>query len=634
MTPADRLDPVDAVTASRAATVVVDGLRFRDLDHDGELAPYEDWRRPVPERIADLLSRMTVAEKAGTLLHATLHASDGPLAVMGAGSEYDLGVAADLVHRRAVTSAITRLATTPAAFADQNNHIQDIAAESRLGIPMTISSDPRHHVGEMFGASVANTGFTAWPGPLGLAATGDPDLVRRFGDCVRREYRSVGIHMSLAPQADLGTTPLWPRFSGTFGDDPQLVRSLVGAYVEGAQGGREGLHADSVVCIVKHWVGYGASRDGFDGHSYYGRFSAFPTEAFDDHVDAFRDAFDANVAGVMPTYNILEGVEVDGVPLEPVGAGFSAPLIDHLLRRQHGFDGLVLSDWGITRDFSESCRIGEPPQGPDTIAMCWGVEDRSRTERFATTINAGVDQIGGEDDPQPLLDALASGAISAERLDQAVARVLTHKFELGLFERPFVGPGAAAEVVGASAADADDAHRRAVVVLDPVRRPLVSPDDVVHADEPIAGALRAAGVATTDDIGAATRAVALTSTPHQLLHPGHFFGRLQHEGDLDFDPDGDEFRRLDAMMSAVPTIVVVHMDRPAIVTPFVGGTEAIVVELGVSPAALVDMLIGRSAPTGHLPFELPRSMDDVRDAPCDRAGHPLPLFDRGDPQAD
>ncbi|MEZ5260164.1 MAG: glycoside hydrolase family 3 N-terminal domain-containing protein, partial [Ilumatobacteraceae bacterium] len=215
-----------------------DGERFRDLDGDGVLAPYEDWRLDPITRARDLLGRMTAAEKVGTLLHGTARASGSSMGVIGRGTHYDLDSARDQVYLRFVTSMITRLALAPRDLATQNNELQRVAASGRLGIPMTISSDPRHHEHAVVGAATSATGLSVWPGPLGLGAIGDVDLVREFGDVVRRDYRAVGIHMALSPQADLATSPRWPRIDGTFGEDPRTVRRLVGAYVEGVQGGR------------------------------------------------------------------------------------------------------------------------------------------------------------------------------------------------------------------------------------------------------------------------------------------------------------------------------------------------------------------------------------------------------------
>ncbi len=624
--------PVSDTTRQHASTIEVDGLTFRDLDHDGELAPFEDWRRPAGERADDLLARMTIDEKIGTLLHGNAFA-DGPLGSIGVGDRYDLEALVPLVHTDGITSLISRLGLAPADLAAENNRLQDLAANGRLGIPMTVSSDPRHHLGEVIGASVAVEGFTIWPETLGLAALGDADLVRQFGDCVRAEYRAVGFHLSLAPQADLATNPLWSRIAGTFGQDPALVRELVGAYVEGVQGGRAGVGRDGVAAVVKHWVGYGAARDGFDGHNHYGRFSAFPAGAFDDHVDAFRDAFEAGVAGVMPTYNILDGLELDGVPVEPVGAGFNDQLINGLLRQGLGFDGFVLSDWAITRDLTESGRTGSPPQGPPDIAMPWGVEDLERVERFAKCINAGVDQIGGEDDPEPLREAVRQGLISAERLDAAARRCLVLKFELGLFDDPFVDVAAVDSAIRrtSDAAAAAAAERNALVILTADRPTPVAADDVVLADGVLAEALAARGIEVTADESLATRAVVQTKAPRRLLHPGFFFGSRQAEGALDFDPEDPGWQRLDALVDRLPTIVIVHLDRPAVLSQLVDRAAVIIGEFGVTAAAVADVLVGSASADGQLPFQLPVSMAAVDAAPCDRPNPADALFAFGGP---
>jgi len=308
------------------------------------------------------------------------------------------------------------------------------------------------------------------------------------------------------------TSPMWPRIEGSFGEDPGLVRALTGAYVEGLQGGRSGLTAGGVSTVVKHWVGYGATEDGFDGHNSYGRYSAFPGGAFQDHVDAFLDAFEFKVAGVMPTYNILKGVEVNGQPVEPVGAGFSRLLLTDLLRGNCGFDGVVISDWAISKDANQACLTGDPPQQPKDIAMSWGVEHLSPVERVAMGVNAGLDQFGGEDDPALLLAAVEQGLISLERIDQSALRVLTQTFELGLFDQPFVDPEVADRLVGSDAfREAGLAAQRQALV--PLKSDQLRPDDtvIVHGMED--GALTARGMATTTDPSMATAALIRLSTP-------------------------------------------------------------------------------------------------------------------------
>jgi len=611
--------------------IELDGLQFRDLDHDGQIAPYEDWRNSVEVRVADLLGRMTLEEKVGQLLHGTA-ATEGRFGALGLGNEYDSGAARHLILETGVTSLISRLNPSPDHLAEQNNALQAMAAEGRLGIPMTMSTDPRHHSGAVTGAGTHARGFSEWPGPLGLAATGDQQLVEYFGDVVRQEYRAVGFHMALSPQADLATEPRWPRADGTFGSDPDLVRELVGAYVRGIQGGSRGLDDQSVAAVVKHWVGYGASRDGFDGHSYYGRFSAFPGGHFDDHVTPFLDAFDAVVAGVMPTYNILEGLRIDGVDVEQVGAGFSEQLLNGLLRRTHGYDGLVLSDWAITRDLTESGRTGVPPQRPADVAMCWGVDHLSRTERFAMGVTAGIDQFGGEEDPSPFFDALDQGLLREEQIDEAARRVLRLKFELGLFEDPFVDVDGANSIVGNDefCEAASKARRCSTVVLESDGRPALATNDVVYIHGLGSDAFIEAGISVTADIEHATTAVVRLSTPSELLHPDFFFGAMQTEGDLDFKDGHPDLEALRSITSRVPTTVVVHMNRPAVLANIRDLARVLIVEFGTADADLIENLTGAAPMVARLPFELPASMDDVIARDCDApAGAVEPLYPFG-----
>lgn len=604
-----------------------DGLTFRDLDHDGVLAPYEDWRLPAAERARDLLGRMTLAEKAALMLHGTVPAV-GPLGALGIGPVYDLEAARRQILKVGVNSMITRLSLAPADLAAQNNALQAIAAEGRLGIPVLVSTDPRSHFKATTGASVAAAGFSQWPETLGLSAIGDEGLVRRFGDIIRQEYRAVGIHMALSPQADLSTSPRWARIEGTFGEDPAHVSRMVGAYVEGIQGGRDGLNATGVAAVVKHWVGYGASRDGWDGHNYYGRFSAFPGGAFQAHVDAFAGAFEVGVSGVMPTYNILQGASVRGQPTEPVGGGFSRLLLTDLLRDQLEFKGVILSDWAITKDCNEVCKTGVPEQKLGDIGMSWGVEDLSALDRYVLGIEAGLDQFGGEEDPAPLLEAVASGRISEGRIEDSALRILIQRFELGLFDNPFVDEAEAARLVGCAdfTAEAEAAQRRALTWLSGDLAPLTASDRIlVHGFDP--AALRARGLTVTEDLADATVGLVRMTAPWQTLHPTYFFGRMQHEGDLDFKPGDPDFERVKEIAAKVPVMVSVHLDRPAILTPLKDMARLLVAEFGASEAAVLDVVTGLARPDGHLPFSLPASMEAVLaqspDVPMD---DPAPLF--------
>jgi beta-glucosidase len=608
---------------TRGAPIVeVAGLRFRDLDRNGTLEPYEDWRLTPAVRARDLTARMTLEEKAGTMMHGTARGT-GRMGMAGVGTSYDTAAARALIDSAKVTSMITRLGGEPAGLAAANNALQQIAEGTRLGIPVTISTDPRHHFQYVLGASVTAGQLSQWPEPLGLAALGDTALVRRFGDIARREYRALGIHMALSPQADLATEPRWSRINGTFGEDAALAERMVRAYVEGFQHGRRGVDTGGVAAIVKHWVGYGAAKEGFDSHNYYGRFATFTGPNLEYHVRPFLGAFAAGVAGVMPTYSILEGATWSGKPVEPVGAAYNRLLLTDVLRGRYGFRGLVLTDWGITNDCAPRCREGVPagerPSFAD-VGMPWGVDSLPMRERFVRAVSAGVDQFGGTERADLLAEAVRTGALSEARLDTSVQRVLEQKFALGLFENPYVDPSAASRAVATSdfRAAALDAQRRALVLLEnkedflPLRAKSAGAPLRVFLHGIAPQAVAREGWTVVTDVGQADVAIVRLAAPFETLHPGYVFGAMQHEGNLayrDGDADFEAFKRVSA---AVPTVVTVYLDRPAIVTPLRDGARALLANFGVSDEALLDVLTGRARAEGKLPFELPASMEAVK----------------------
>lgn len=583
------------------------GLQFRDLNRDGVLEPYEDWRLPGATRAADLLSRMTLGEKAGAMMHGT--------APTTLSEQYDLARIKGFILELNVTTFITRLSVPPVELAAGNNQLQALAEKGRLGIPLLISTDPRHHFDSVAGASLSPGGFTQWPGTLGLASIGDPVLVRSFADGARQEYRAVGIHMALSPQADLATEPRWPRINGTFGEASALVARLVDAYVAGFQQGSGGVGPESVATVVKHWVGYGAAANGFDGHNYYGRFVKLSADQLQDHLRPFDAAFKAGAAGVMPTYDILLGVSLDGQPLEAVGASYNRQLLTGLLRKQHGFTGLILSDWAITRDCDPSCMTGIPAQTPADIAMPWGVEKLSKLERYAKAINAGIDQFGGVTDTDILIAAVHAGLVSEARLDESVRRILELKFRLGLFENPYVDPRAALTRVGTPAFKqlALDAQRRSLVLLENQDNllPLKHTIHKVFAPGISARALAEHGLTAVSRPALAEVAILRVHTPHENLHPDYFFGSRQQEGALDFKTGSAELELIAEASRALPTIVVVTLDRPAILTALKAQASALLGEFGASDTAVLDVLLGKARPEGRLPFELPSSMQAV-----------------------
>ena len=614
-------------TASR---LNVDGLAFKDLNRSGKLDPYEDWRLSPQARAADLVSRMTLEEKAGTMMHGTLPAPGSPF---GAGASYDLAGAAKLIETNRVSSFITRLAGSGEAIAQENNKVQALAEKSRLGVPATISTDPRNHFQHTAGAGVASGGFSQWPESLGFAAIGDADLMRRFGEVARQEYRAAGIHVALSPQADLATEPRWSRITGTFGEDADLASRMVRAYVAGFQAGENGLNSGSVVAVVKHWVGYGAAKDGWDSHSPYGRYATFPGGNFAYHVKPFEGAFAAKAAGVMPTYSILQDLSIDGKPVEQVGAGFNKFLLNDLLRGKYGFSGVIVSDWAITNDCPATCQGQWKPDQPPVIGMPWGVDHLTETQRFAKALDAGVDQFGGTENSGLLVDIVKAGQASEARLDQSVARILVQKFEQGLFENPYVDPAAAGRLIGSAAFQAEGraAQARSLVLLE--RRAANLPlkaGTKVYLKGIDAAAAQAAGLVVVDAPEKADVAIVRTGTPHQMLHPNYLFGMMQHEGDLDFKDGDAEFEAIKATSAKVPTIVSVFLDRPAILTGVKDRAAVLIGDFGASDGALLDVLTGKAKAEGRLPFELPSSMAAVNaqasDKPYDSAA---PLYRYG-----
>lgn len=618
---------VTVVGARGAPVISLDGRDFKDLNRSGAIDPYEDWRLPVEARVEDLLGRMTLEEKAGLMMHGTPPGIDG-----GLRTPWNMEGLRPLIRDRNIRFFIHRVGgEDPVALAEMANAAQVMAEDTRLGIPIVFSSDPRNHFQTTFGLSVAAGAFSQWPETTGLAATGDANLVRRLGEVASQEYRAVGIRMALSPMADLASEPRWPRISGTFGDDPDTVSRMAGAYIEGFQGGRNGLGRDSVAAVVKHWVGYGAQPEGYDAHNPYGRHLAFPGGRFDDHMRAFDGAFAAHVAGVMPTYGQApDTLIVQGRPAEPVAAGFSRQMITGLLREERRYDGIVLTDWKITDDCLAACETGTLHH--DEVGMPWGVENLSKPERFARALDAGVDQFGGVADTDILVELVQSGRVTEARLDQSVRRLLKLTFTLGLFENPYVDPQAAARIVGAPAfkAEALDAQRRSIVLLENQRGLLpLRPGLKVWLWKVSPDAARAYGFRVVDTPQQADVALVRVAAPF-TTRPAYFFGSRHHEGSLAFEADNADLLAVHRASAVVPTVVSAYLDRPAVLTPMRELATAMLAEFGASDQALLDVLTSEVPPSARLPFEIPSSMSAVQaqapDAPSDSV---LPLYRQG-----
>jgi beta-glucosidase len=276
-----------------------------------------------------------------------------------------------------------------------------------------------------------------------------------------------------------------------------------------------------------------------------------------------------------------------------------------------------VSDWGITENCTEYCQNGMPAgqkPGVAQIGMPWGVLELTKEERFAKSINAGVDQIGGTEDTDSLLAAVKDGKISEARVREAARRILIQKFELGLFEDPYVDAGAADGIVGkpefAQAGEAAQEHATVLLENKDHTLPLRSGMKVFLFGID-AGAAKAHGFTVVDSPAQADVAILRAEAPFETLHPGYFFGGRQHEGRLNFEPGDAAY---DALLKCgkTPAVMTVSLDRPAILTEVKDRTAALLGNFGISDDALFAVLSGKARPEGKLPFELPSSMEAVR----------------------
>jgi len=403
----------------------ISGLKFKDLNKNSQLDPYEDWRLPVDVRAKDLASKMTLEQIAGLMLYSAHQSIPAAPRGFGAGTyngkpldssglkPYDLSDQQKkfLKEDNLRHVLVTRVLSTEVA-AKWNNNVQAFVEGLGLGIPANNSSDPRNAV-------VANAEYnlgaggsiSMWPESIGMAATFDPSLVLQFGQIAGQEYRALGIATALSPQVDLATEPRWSRFNGTFGENPQLAADMARAYIDGFQTStgaaeiKNGWGFHSVNAMVKHWPGGGPEEGGRDAHFAYGKFAVYPGDNFKTHLIPFvNGAFKLNgktksAAAVMPYYTI--SYNQDSKYGENVGNGYSRYMVTDLLRNKYGYDGVVCTDWLVTADEGKT---------PDAFwGKSWGMEKASVAERHYKVLMAGVDQFGGNNDAGPVIEAYNMG---------------------------------------------------------------------------------------------------------------------------------------------------------------------------------------------------------------------------------
>lgn len=641
---------VQPILGHRSVSILkVDNLEFKDLNKNNQLDKYEDWRLSDEERIKDLISKMTIEEKIGFMIISTTRLagdlsfqSGGPKSEITSGfNEEDLVQSTNMFTRKPLpnpnmTAAgttkavltfnlrhfILRANTSAKIMAEWSNNLQALSETSRLGIPSIVASNPRNHVtvDNSIGLSVGTTVFSKWPGELGLAAMRDFKLTREFAEIAAQEWTAVGLRKGYMYMADLATEPRWQRIEGTFGESPDLAADMIREIVLGFQGTKLDNH--SVAMTTKHFPGGGPQVEGQDSHFDWGKNQHYPGGMFEYHLKPFKAAIEAGTSSIMPYYS-----KPSGTKFEEVGYSYNKAVITDLLRGQLGFKGIINSD-----------------TGPIDM-MPWGVENLTILERYQKSINAGVDIFSGSADPTILLETVKKGLVTEDRINESIARLLKEKFDLGLFENPYVDVEAAVKIVGNAEFQkkADLALRKSIVLL--------------RNDSQVLPLKKGAKVyfETCYDNGR-------TKTPNTVIKPqpnkwnlefvstkeeadvvllwlipngGSLFGSTGAPIELGLSKNKVDVARVNEIKSSKPTIVAINYTNPWVIDEIDNGNlKTVLSTFGTTPEALLDVVSGTFNPSGKMPFTTPVSMKAVLENQSDVPGFLKPigyaLFNFGD----
>lgn len=445
--PSEGVDPV-LKTGLEKGSIKKSGLFFKDSSGNGKLDVYEDWRQTPRERATDLVSQMSTEEKLGLFNwlgntgvesmtkddKGTEDAGDdvkffGITGINADGSIEEtivgsMGPGTSVPYSAIVNGA--RYATNGPKFAPleevkYHNNLQGMVERAVWGIPFIVSHDPAHIGWD--GDQMNTTMLSKWPYYLGLGSADDLKTTKAFGETVAREMRMLGRNMMLGPQADIATEPRWARIQHTIHSNGDAAAKHMKVLIQAMQGGKE-LKPWGMATTVKHIPGAGSDEEGMDSHTAAGQYSVFPGNNIDEHLKPFQAALDAGAVAVMSAYSIVDVEEykdvVNGKPVDE-GAAFSTKIMTDLLRTKMGFDGSVVSDWGIGED------------------SAWGHENiTGKPEILAEMFNAGTYQYGGKDFTDLWKEAYEFELITDEKIDEAAIRTLEIQFKLGLFENPYV----------------------------------------------------------------------------------------------------------------------------------------------------------------------------------------------------
>lgn len=432
-------------TEGTGVTIIEDdGYAFKDLNKNGKLDAYEDWRLDDAERAAALVELLSRDERAALMINAENRS------VSNGDFPDEMKAALDKGVRSGLAPFFGGKVTTQVGYI---NTVQAYVEASALGIPFEVNAEP--------GALI-----TSWPNNLSVAATFDPDVAAQEAKYSSEQYRAVGITTINGPQIGIASEPRWSRIADSFGEDPQLAADMAAAYVNALQstydeeGNDLGWGDDSVAAITKHFPGDGAAEGGRESHNAYGKYNVYPGDNFDTHLIPFQATLDlegktGSSAAMMPSYSIGVDDSGEGLGGEYVGSNFSSYKITEVLRGDMEFDGMVLTDFGIT------------------ASTPWGVEDLTTEERYCLAIEAGIDRSGGDNNYDGLMGGVAlyeeahGAEATMERLGESAQRILKIYFELGLFENPYLEKEESVAVTSSKEAEAAsyEAQLKSIVML-------------------------------------------------------------------------------------------------------------------------------------------------------------------------
>ncbi|GAB3904832.1 glycoside hydrolase family 3 N-terminal domain-containing protein [Larkinella knui] len=632
-----------------AKLLEIGGLKFKDLNRNGQLDRYEDWRLSAEERSNDLLAKMSVEQKVGFMLISTTRLKndwsfDTPKTkepITSDFNEEDLVAGMNMFTRKPLPAPIMNAAGTTKAVtqfhlrhfilranvsarmtAEWANKLQALCESDGLGIPAIVASNPRNHItnAPAIGTSVGKTVFSTWPGELGLSAMRDLKLVREFADIARQEWAAVGLRKGYMYMADLATEPRWQRVDGTFGENADWTAQMMTQVILGFQGPQLG--PTSVALTTKHFPGGGAGKGGQDPHFEWGKQEVFPGGMLENNLIPFKAAIAAGTSAIMPYYSLPVGTKYP-----PIAYAYNRAVLHDLLRTQLGFKGIINSDTGPIE------------------MMPWGAEDLSINERYKRTLEAGVNLYSGTADPANLLETVRSGMVAMKLVDDSVLRLLMEKFALGLFENPYVDEAAAERLVGNAKfqARADLALRKSIVLLRNETKtvPLRAKTKVYFESyQKRNGATGPGDVFTGGD---ASYPVEFVKTPEEAdvvlvwikPAPKSLFGSDGSPLYLSLSKNGVDVAYINQLTAKKPTILAVNYSNPWVIDEIynpstMGHFKAVLATFGTTPDALLDIVTGKFKATGKMPFTTPVSeaaaQNQKEDVPGDREGAHYALF--------